>query len=156
MSGVSKVYGKLIVKDIPSNVCWESPDKFLKKITDFYRVDLDINSNVDFVVVGSETPSEDDKSRLWIKTYNNGYFAGLYKFEGGKWREISLHRPDEVVWFYGDSRNIPEGFKLIDEDNGYITSDNIKHIMSFYNRDTSIVGSTVYTYFACTYIGTTD
>lgn len=153
---VSKVYGKLILNDVPSNLCWDTPEKFLKQLTKYFNVDLDINSNVDFVVVGSEVPSEDDKARLWIKLYNNGTFAGFYKFENGKWTEISTHRPDEVVWFVGDSRNIPDGYILIDESNGTMTSSNIRHIMDMYNRDTTVETDTpVYTYFACTYIGTT-
>ena len=45
---------------------------------------------------------------------------------------------------------------LIDENNGLLSTSNIKHIMSFYNQDmNSGTESPVYTYFACTYIGTT-
>ena len=154
---VNKVYGKLILNDVPSNLCWDTPEKFLKQLTKYFNVDLDINSNVDFVVVGSEVPSEDDKARLWVRLFNNGTFAGFYKFEGGKWREIQTHRQDEIIWFVGDSRNIPDGYMLVDESNGMLTTDNIKHIMSFYNRDTTSDSETpVYTYFACTYTGTTD
>ena len=41
-------------------------------------------------------------------------------------------------------------------DNGLLSTSNIKHIMSFYNQDmNSGTESPVYTYFACTYIGTT-
>lgn len=152
----NKVYGKLTLKDIPNDICWESPEKFLKQLERYFGVDLDVNSNVDFVVVGSEVPSEDDKSRLWIKLYNNGTFDGFYKFEGGRWVAIQNRRQDEIVWFHGDSRNIPEGYKLIDLDNGMLTTDNIRHIMSFYNRDLTVTTeSPVYTYFACTYLGTT-
>lgn len=154
MSKVNKVYGKLQLKDIPNNVCWDTPEKFLKQLEQYFGVTLDINSNVDFVVVGSEVPSEDDKGRLWVKLHNNGTFDGFYHFEGGKWTAIQNRRQDEVVWFYGDSRSIPDGYRLIDMDNGLLTTDVIKHIMSMYNQDLNAGTETpVYTYFACTYIG---
>lgn len=157
MANVNKVYGKLLLTDVPNNLCWSTPDKFLKQLRDFFRVELDVNSDVDFVVIGSQVPSEDDKGRLWVRLYNDGSFAGFYHFESGKWVAIQNRRPDEVVWFYGDSRNIPTGYQLIDESNGLLTTDNIKFIMSKYNRDlTSDSETPVYTYFACTYVGTTD
>lgn len=155
-ASVNKVYGKLELKDIPNDICWDTPEKFLKQMERYFGITLDVNSNVDFVVVGAEVPSEDDKGRLWVKLYNNGTFDGFYKFEGGKWVNIQNRRQDEVVWFYGDSRSIPPGYLLIDENNGLLSTSNIKHIMSFYNQDmNSGTESPVYTYFACTYIGTT-
>ena len=58
-ASVNKVYGKLELKDIPNDICWDTPEKFLKQIERYFGVTLDVNSNVDFVVVGAEVPSEE-------------------------------------------------------------------------------------------------
>lgn len=152
-----KAYGQLVVQDLPQDLCYKTPAKFIKDLTKYLTVELAVNSNVDFVVIGPQVPSEDDKSRLWIKLYANGTFAGLYLFEGGSWTQVQNRRVDEIVWFHGDSRSIPEGYQLIDNDAGTINSTVRDHIMSFYLRDTEVSTTTtpVYTYFACIYIGTT-
>lgn len=157
MTKTDKVYGKVILNDTPSNVCWETPAKFISSLQKYLGVELDLNSNVDFVVIGSQVPSEDDKGRLWIKLYANGTFAGFYLFENGSWVQIQNRRYDEIVWFSGDSRSIPEGYQLIDSNSGVVTSAVRNHIMSMYLQDFSAgTASPVYTYFACTYIGTTE
>lgn len=150
-----KVYGQLALTDLPKDLCWSEPAKFIKDLTKYLGVEIDVNSNVDFVVVGPQVPSEDDKARLWIKTYENGTFAGFYAFEGGSWTRVFNYRPDEIHWFHGDSRSIPAGFQLIDENTGTINSEVRAHIMSQYFRDLSVTTSNVYTYFACIYVGTT-
>ena len=30
-ASVNKVYGKLELKDIPNDICWDTPEKFLKQ-----------------------------------------------------------------------------------------------------------------------------
>lgn len=150
-----KVFGQLVMEGVPNDLCWKTPSKFIKDLTNYLSVELDVNSNVDFVVIGPQTPSEDDKGRLWIKQFSNGTFAGFYLFEGGKWTKVSNKRQDEIVWFHGDSRSIPTGYKLIDDNVGTINSEVRKHIMSMYHQDLSVTSSTVYDYFACIYIGTT-
>lgn len=151
-----KVYGKLTIGDIPDGYCWKTPKKFLADLTRMLRVELGFSPNLDLVVIGTQVPSEDDKSRLWIKLHSNGTFAGLYLFEGGKWTQVQNRRQDEIVWFHGDSRSIPEGFQLIDDNAGMINSRVRSHIMSYYHVDPNAGDSTVpvYDYFACIYIGT--
>lgn len=155
MAKIDKAFGKLVLADLPSDVCWTTPEKFIEQLTHYLSVELDPTSLADFVLIGPQTPSEDDKNRLWIRLYSNGTFAGFYHFEGGKWTRISNHRPDEIVWFHGDSRSIPEGYRLIDGSLGTMTSSVREHIMSFYHQDLSVENSTVYDYFACIYVGTT-
>ena len=153
-----KVFGQLLINQIPKNLCWETPEKFIENLVSILGVGLNINENNDFVVIGHQAPGEDDKGKLWVRTATSGIFLGFYIFENGSWVKVQNRRADEVVWFYGDSRDIPDGFKLIQPGIGGIPSDDVAHIVSKYNVNiaaTEASVGTVYSYFACVYVGST-
>lgn len=152
-----KVKGELRIGKLPKDLCWGKPSDFVKKLVEILSVNLFINPGNDFVVFGFQTPSADDTGRLWIRTSRSGVFSGFYLFTGKKWERVHNYRSDEIIWVHGDSRSIPDGFQLIEEEIGGIQSDVISHIMSQYLKDfaASTTTLTVYKYFAIRYIGST-
>ncbi len=138
---------------IPPDLCWGRPDDFVKLLTEILTVELSTSPNNEFVIVGHQTPGEDDKGKLWIKLQINGSFQGFFFFQNGLWERIHNYRNDEVIWMQGDSRVIPKGFELIDGALGGIPTDVQQHILTFYLENTTVVGSTVFKYFAVRYIG---
>ena len=77
-------------------------------------------------------------------------------FQAGEWQRIHNYRSDEVIWVFGDSRVIPEGFQLIDNNAG-IPSDVIDFLMKQYLKDpiASTPTQDVFKYYAIRYIGPT-
>lgn len=149
-----KISAKLKLLRVPTKDCFTTLSDLLKLIEDIFTVELSAGVNNDFVVTGHQAPSEDDKNRLWVRKSRQGTFAGFYMFLNGAWRRIFNRRNDEVIWMQGDSRTIPEGFTLISETTGGITSDVRDHIMQYYLEDTSVSeASPVYKYFAVRYTG---
>lgn len=155
MSGLrQKISGKLNLLKVPANACFTTVAELLKLIQDSYSVDLSAGVNNDFVVTGHQPPGADDKNRLWVRQQRQGSFAGFYMFIGGAWKRIFNRRNDEIIWMHGDSREIPDGFTLISESTGGLTSDVREHVMQFYLEDTSVSqASPVYKYFAVRYTG---
>lgn len=148
-----RILAALAITRIPPDLCWGKPADFIKQLVESLTVTLDIATNTDFVVIGHEVPSEDDKGRLWIRLQRNGSFLGFYLFVNGKWQRVFNRRSDEIIWMYGDSRNIPDGFQLVD-DSSPVPTDVKDHIMKQYLVDTSVNSATpVYRYFALTYVG---
>lgn len=149
-----KVSAKLKILSIPTNACFTTVSELLKLIEKTFTVDLSVGKNNDFVVTGSEPPTADDKNRLWVRKLNQGSFAGFYIFVGGAWNRIFNRRSDEIIWMYGDSRKVPEGFVLISENTGAVPSEIRDHLIQQYLVDTSVdEASPVYKYFAVQYIG---
>ena len=152
-----KVEGELRVDRIPKDLCWGKPEDFVKALTSMLGVTLFTNPGNDFVVVGHQTPANEDKGRLWVRTSRSGVFQGFYLFQGKTWKRIHNRRSDEIIWLTGDSRDIPEGFQLIVPGIGGILSAVVTHLVKQYYVDTAASGPTltVYNYYAVRYIGTT-
>lgn len=152
-----KVRGELEIKRIPKDFCWGTPTEFVKALQEIYGVDLFVNAGNDFVVIGHQVPAPGDKGRLWIRLSRSGIFQGFFAFQDGKWQRIFNYRVDRVLWMHGDSREIPEGFQLIDANSGQIDPDARDHIVGQYLVDTAATTATltVYKYFAVRWIGAT-
>lgn len=149
-----KLLGQLIINRIPKDLCWGTPTEFIKSLTKILGVNLFINPGNDFVVVGHQVPAPEDKGRLWVRLSRSGVFQGFYMFIGGLWKRVHNYRSDEIIWMYGDSRDIPDGFQLINE-LSIVPSEVRNHVMTQYltNTAASTPTNTVYSYFATIYIG---
>lgn len=148
--------GSLIQKEDASDDCWTTVSEFIKKILlPKVGVKFPVKDGEDFVIYGFQTPGEDQKDKLWVSTDRADHFTGYFKFIEGMWRRIYDHSIQDVVWKHGDSRDIEEGFQLIDGTVQSIPVDVQEHIIGFYKIDA--VNSTplfpVYQYFATIYIG---
>lgn len=150
-----KVSARLILKDVPPGVCWGKPEDFIKLLTSALGVELAVSRLTDFVIIGHQTPTADDKGRLWIRLSKAGLFQGFFLFQRGKWRRIHNYRNDEIIWMVGDSRDIPDGFELINGTVAGIPTDVQNFILTKYlaNSAASTPTQTVYSYFAVRYTG---
>jgi hypothetical protein len=146
--------GNLDIKKLPADLCYGLPTEFVKKLQDILEPNILVNPGNKFVVVGHATPAPEDKGKLWIRTSRSGIFQGYFFYQDSAWERIHNYRPDEVIWMYGDSRVIPEGFQLIDSSSN-ITSDIVDFIVKQYLKDqgASSPEVTVYNYFAVRYLG---
>lgn len=145
--------GKLVIKEDLTCLKYTKPADFIKRLVEILGVELQNSEGADFVVVGHATPTEEDKGRPWFRFAKNGPFQGIYAFQKGKWVRVFNLRNDQVVWMYGDSREIPAGFELIDSVTSGIPADVRTHIVNQYLVDTTISSSTVYKYFAVRWRG---
>lgn len=147
--------GKLIQKEDATDDCWTNPQAFMQLLIQKMGLSFPVNLGNDFVVYGFQTPTEDDKGKLWVRTDRAGHYAGDFLFVGGKWPRVYNYSIHDVVWKTGDSREIEPGFQLIDGSVASIPVDTQTHIIGFYQTD--IVNSTplltVYKYFATIYLG---
>lgn len=140
----------LAVKRIPEKLCWGKPRDFIENLTQYLTAELDVESRLNLVVVGHETPTEDDKDRLWIRTARDNSFLGFYLFQNGAWKVIHNYRSDEVIWMYGNSTQIPSGFEFIDGSLGGMDSKVQERVISQYLQ---IEGTNSYSYFAVRWKG---
>lgn len=147
------ISGKPVITKIPENLKWGKPIDFVKALMNMFVVVLPLKGNNDFVVTGSQVPTEDDKSRLWVADQKNGSFLGFFRFIKGQWRRIFNLRADMVIWMVGDSRDIPEGFQLIDGTVSGIDVETQNFIKAQFRIDPTSTTFPIYTYFACRYIG---
>lgn len=143
----------LVVTNLPESLKWGKPLDFIKKLPELLAGELPRSQNAQLVIVSSQTPSEDDKNSPWFRLARNGMFLGLGMFQQGAWRRVYIHSSFDVVWKWGDSRNIEDGFELIDGNVGGIPSDVQLHIMKYYKQITSALPDVAYSYFATVYTG---
>ena len=147
------VRGTLQIDRIPPNLCWGKPADFIQQLVRIVSIELGIPPSTDFVVTGHQTPTEDDKNRVWIRLDRNRNFLGFYMFISGAWRRVFNRPINEVIWYWGDSREIPPGFALIDGTAPAMPADVQAHVQTFYHRNSSITSITVWDYFAVLYTG---
>ena len=140
-------FGTVRIKNFPEDTCFTSFQEFLKALQDFLIVE--IPASVTNVIVSNQEPSTAQRGSVWFKFNNAGVFQGIYLFTNGAWNQM-LPAPNEVIWMYGSSDDIPEGFQLIDSDNPNFTAPQITHIQTFFYPTP---GTPPYEYFAVTFTG---
>lgn len=72
------------------------------------------------VVIGTETPSEGDRDKLWLRRDVRGEFVGLYAFQGANWHPFYDVADGETRWFVGNSNFPPPGWTFIDVNDGVV------------------------------------
>lgn len=102
---------KVRLLGFPERCKFNSLQEFLTKYPDMLAVD--IPSSLFGAVVSKDEPGEDGRDRLWVRRDGSGNYVGTYAFQAGKWRPVYNTVPGEIIWLYGDSNYVPEGFTLI-------------------------------------------
>lgn len=123
MSQTRLLKGKLVKIDDFSEDCFQTPDLFADLLSKKLGIEFPVLDSDNFVLYGFQTPSEDDKGKLWYRTDRSDHFVGFYSFIDSKWRRVRDYTSDEVIWKYGDSRLLEEGFKVIDGTLGEMNTD---------------------------------
>lgn len=134
---------KLVIEDAPDNMNWGRPQDFLDYLKEKGSAVVPKEKNWEFVVIGPQIPSSDDSNKLWIKIDSNRNLEGFFLYTKNKWRPAYNYAPKEVIWMYGLSSDLPEGFRLLD--GGIAGAPNLS--------DQFIGPVGAYTYFACVFLG---
>lgn len=150
ITAVDTLVGEITLENKPREICWGTPDDFLKLLTQVLSVRFPVNLANEFVVVGFQTPSPDDQGRMWARFDASRNWLGWHAFQKGNWRRVYEYRSDEIIWMVGDSRSIPDGFQLVDSGAPLPTA-TIEHIKSFYLETNP--GTGAYRYFAVRFLG---
>lgn len=147
--------GSLMKREDMTDDCWSTPNQFADLLIQKMGINFPVRLGEDFIVYGFQTPGEDEKGKLWVKTDRAEHFSGFFIFIEGKWQRIYNHSVFDVVWKHGDSREIEPGFQLIDGTVQSIPVEVQQHIMGFYRIDpaNSVPLFPVYNYFATIYLG---
>lgn len=93
--------------------CFTSWEEFLSELPKMLIVE--IPTGITNVTVGNAQPSSSELDHLWVKTDGAGSFIGLFIYATGSWRQI-YPVPNQIFLMYGDSSNIPDGYRLASED----------------------------------------
>lgn len=137
--------GTVKVRNFPEEFCFETFEQFLAALQELLVVE--IPASVTNVIVSNLEPSSSQRSSVWFRYDNAGSFIGIYLFTDGEWIQV-LPPPNQVVWMFGDSDNLPAGFQLVDSSNPNFTGPELTHLQAFFYPP----GATPpYTYFAVTY-----
>lgn len=108
-------------------------------------------STITNVVVGPNQPTSAQRDAVWFRTNNVPQFLGIYMFLEGEWTIVYPYE-NPVLWVYGNSTEIGNGYVLVDENipTSQIDSTTRAYIMSQYKTHSS---GSYYTYFAVTLAG---
>lgn len=101
------------------------------------------------VVVGQDTPSEDDRNKVWYRRDKSGAYLGAYGFQNGAWHEIQQTGLQQVYWVYGNSLDVPEGFTVIEPGDAAVPEVVVNKIIGQYVPN----GVGGYSYFALRFSG---
>lgn len=141
--------GAVKIKNMPELECFSSFEELLQGLAK--NMTLVLPGTITNVVLSNQQPSDSDRNAVWIRQTNAGGFAGIYLFNSNSWKQI-FPVPQGIFWMYGDSREVPSGYVLVDSNNIQFVAGStlLQGIMAKYIRDTT---DTYYEYFACTFEG---
>lgn len=128
------VYGELQVIGIPDTYCFESAQQYYESIAKNFRPVF--SRTITNVVISNVQPTEEERQSLWIRMSNGGQYIGQYVFSGTSWKQISP-APQGLFRMYGDSRSVPEGYKLADASNGKLTATQAAFLITTWHLHTS-------------------
>jgi len=114
MPRYDKLTGKMELGKTPSNWCWTTPKAFAEELINSLQFSWPFEDTHKAVIYGDKTPSADDKDKMWARFDNSGNWLGWYAWQKGSWKRVYNYRSDQVIWLYGNSNNIPDGFQLLD------------------------------------------
>lgn len=104
------VRGALKINNIPELACFTTFVDLLKALPDYFSVE--VPKTITNVVVSNAQPSDSELGNLWVRTDNAGVIIGLYVFSSGAWVQVSP-APNEIIRMFGNSTNVPAGYRLI-------------------------------------------
>lgn len=146
-TGTDVIQGALKLTGLVDAQCYKSFKEFVAAMPDLFSVE--VPNNISNVTVGNSQPSASERDHLWVRTDGSGSFVGLFTYAQGSWKQI-YPVPQGIFRMYGDSRAVPEGYRLASAD------PNISSAMLAELQKTWVTGGsspTWYTMFHTTYIG---
>lgn len=144
---VDVVTGAIKLNNLPDRECFRGWDDFIRRLPEFLSVEIPPSALG--VIIGKDSPSEDDRDKIWYRRDASGAFLGIYAFQGGAWKPLYNIPTGQIIWLWGSSQSIPEGFTFIWTGDAVIPSNVVAGIIGQYIPD----GSGHYSYFAVRYSG---
>lgn len=141
ITGALKLLGKVDCE------CFTSWQDFIAQIPKMFGVV--VPASITNVVISDQQPDDDQREYLWIKRSTSGSVVGLFVYATGDWRQL-FPTPKGIIRMFGDHRNIPAGYQLIDASNPNFTAAEVTHIQSSWMLSSD---SSYYTIFDVTYVG---
>jgi len=141
------IKGAIKLNQLPDRLKYSSWIEFIKDLPNLLSVE--VPTSVSGVIVGSSYPTETDRDKVWYRRDSAGNLIGTYAFQAGSWRPLYQLAPGQILWLYGDSSDIPEGFIMIDVGDPRIPALVVNTLMPQYIPN----GSGGYEYFAVRWAG---
>ncbi len=107
----------LVVQGLIETACFDSVPEFIQALTKYLAVQ--IPTTITNVIVSNTQPLSSERTSIWVRLNNAGSFIGFYVYSGGTWQAV-FPPPNGIIPMYGDSRDVPKGFTLADEDNAKV------------------------------------
>jgi hypothetical protein len=153
----SNYYGKLKIVGEIANFSATSNQDFIKKFIELVVSEFpEASQNV---IYSNQAPKDADRNKVWFVRNNSGSFVGIRLYHKGSWKQIYPVDSDgtdgraptkEVKWVKGDSRQVPYGWKLIDDSSTTFNVSELSQLQGQYIVDGS---GAYYTYFAIEFVG---
>lgn len=107
--------GALVFQNLTDEICdpLNGPMDLLRLVQKYLGVQ--IPKNITNVIIGNETPGQDQTNYLWIRRDASGEILGPYVFCEGAWNKLYAFAPNQIIRVWGDSRTVSEGFTLLTE-----------------------------------------
>lgn len=141
--GALKLIGKIDCE------CFTNWADFVAKIPKFFAVE--IPSSITNVVVSTNMPDDDQHDYVWFKISYSGSLAGIFIYAMGDWQQV-FPTPNAIIRMYGDSRNVPLGYALIDSSNPHFSAAQVTAIQAAWYPDPA-TSPLYYSIFDVTYEG---
>ena len=148
MSVISEtVKGAIKINSLLDRECFTSWQDFVEALPRLLAVEVPVS--ISGVIIAKDPPGEDDRDKLWIRRDGAGNIVGFFLFQNGDWNPFYLFAPQQVIWVYGDSRNVAKGFVLIDTGDAEISSNTVAALRAQYVPN--LTGG--FEYFAVRFVG---
>lgn len=134
MSSERVTRAPIVTQGLPETLCFKSFKDFFAQLGKYAFVD--IPEDITNVVVSNIQPTSSQLQSVWFRLSNGGTFIGIYIYSQGQWNQIAP-TPNGIMRMYGDSRNIPPGFSLIEVGTTGFTSAMVSFLHTQWLRDPS-------------------
>lgn len=141
------VSAPLAIRGDPSTACFTNIGEFIESLPNFLIAQ--IPTSITNVIISNIQPLDSERNTIWFRLNNAGTFIGIYVFSDGTWIQM-FPPPQGVFGMYGDSRDVPKGYVLADEDNAALPPG----VGLFLKQSWKLSGSgDYYVYFQATFLG---
>lgn len=136
----------LVSVGLPQDFCFENVQQLIQGISQYFKAV--IPDSITNVIVSNSQPTSTERDSMWVRLSASGTIMGIYFYTGITWKQV-LPAPNEVIWMYGDSADVPEGFILVDGSNPNFTAPEVAYLQGMFYP----AGPGPWTYFAVTFAG---
>lgn len=114
------INGAIKILNLPDIECFTTLAEWAQTLAGNLSIEID-GDNLSGVVVSVDQPSANALDKLWIRRSASGTIIGAFVYSGGKWVQL-FPAPMQVFWLYGNSAQIPQGYRMITQGDGTFTT----------------------------------